>query len=247
MKKKILGLLIAVVALVSTIGVGFASWVITQDASKDMTAQINVEQVVDRRIALTMEWKDGKSEFNFTSPSAEAQTSGWLKVLAIPASGDNAETLKAANLSVTLVMTIKNSEDSDSTANLDISVDGIEALLSAVNGDNGDYLELKAVKLVHGSDSTDLTLKEGKYGFNDDITVNSTSNTVAYQLQMVFGWGDHFGNENPYTFYNAKTGSAETETDSGITWADDAKTALTALYNALGRQISISVAVNPVA
>ena len=54
-------------------------------------------------------------------------------------------------------------------------------------------------------------------------------------------------NENPYTFYNAKTGSAETAEATGITWADDAKTALTALYIVLNRQIDISVAVNPLA
>ena len=227
MKRKNLTILLCVLTFISLISVGFAAWVISDGDTAEMSGNIQVETVTDERLEIVnlkfdnyvygSEVTDNNKmpEFVFGTPEG-ADNSGWLTNSTI---GVEKLTIKVT-FEVRYIGTEELLDDSDVAASVDFNILINEVLTSSVSaGDDKYYASVKnpQVSCDNGKFSCDLTLEWGNY-FNGTAGVN------------------------PYEYYNGQIGEGENATPikpstiiSGTTttYADDAKTRLTAMYEAL--------------
>ena len=208
--KKKSGLIGAIVALscASLISVGFASWVITQDASEEVKGNIYVDTVQNNAHVMTVSPTSG-AQINFTRPeSPTATTYSWL----------SETTSNYEQLSASFTVTVTNVADA-ATGKAHLSASLVSGKISGdvfTQDETGQgYLGAVAANYVIALPVP--TVADGS------VTSNVYTTTVSFTL----GWGTYFGSQNPYYFYNAH--QANEEKSSGLTYAADADAALTAL------------------
>lgn len=170
MKKKTLGLIIAGVAAASMIGTGFAAWVITANAEKEVEGQFRVDTVEEKGVDITAEFAEGEGYINFLAP-ADATTGKWL-------TNTNTTNLEDLNTILTVSFDLSGAQASDFVVTYKISVD--DATQAAIDA---KYITAPTLTVASGTAPYDAT----------DTTV-----TIAFDWGAAFG-GDNpydFYNDN---------------------------------------------------
>ena len=203
-------------AVFALAGVGYAAWVIAGADQKNNSEGANVTAytVTDKRISLTVaKAENDTNTIIFGKPAdATAKDTDWLK-----AENDVA----TQDLDFHFVATVQNAQYCSSvTATIAIA----DANKDAWNA---------AVKASYVSAPTSITIGEKQS--------NKADGSATYAISGSFAWGNHFGSENPYTYYNSKNANDPLSTTDSTTYVDDAKTALTALAGLNGASFVLTV------
>ncbi len=226
-KGKLLGIVAAGLSTVSLMGVGFAAWVITGGANKDIgNIQITVADTQDKSIKFTSaSVSEDNSTISFDAKKDD--TTG-------PITGDGTYdedlnfsikyTLTCADASkfggVKAYMTIEDATKENSAG---------KALADAIGTKN--YLisplsTLDTNKTIIANSLTakteDDTTPNKKY--STTVTKGTDSSTYNFNTTFSFNWGSAFGNQNPSEFAN------ETNVDSVKTNLAALKVASTAEF-----------------
>lgn len=198
MKRRTLTLTLCILACVALIGVGFASWVITNDVAGTADGTVEVDTVDDQTHKITVLTTDAKVVFG---PKTETQGSNWLRY---NATGDKAE-----KLTVEIEFTVTNPDSLDDQAPFAFTLEEADA--------DGYYAKALEKDYVAALPTTGVGI--------ECVAVEGTSE--KYKVTITFAWGVAFGNENPSVYYNAHTANEKIE-GTEVTYAEDAKTKLTA-------------------
>ena len=209
MKRKTMTLVLCLLAALALVSVGFASWVISVDANETVNGNIKVENVVDSRLKATI--TPSAPSIVFGTPDTTAST-GWLtntsigkqvlevKFTIVVTEGDKPYTGKANKITASYKEGVVT-DDSDGTT--------VKQITPVADGTEGNYAKAVAAKYV-----TAMNLS----------AVTETSTQGTYEVTFSVGWGEAFGNTNPYTYYNALKVEDE---------AENAQVALNGMYNLL--------------
>ena len=223
MKKKAMIMAVASLGSMALIGTGFAGWVITADSKAEAGGVITAYDVADQRFTITtVGWKNGGGSFNqakgkivFGKKADESVTGKWF---------DFNGTGEAEQLTDTFQFGVASKDKNDTTDSFTVSYDGKTGFAATVN---------------NGGGTSDAWTNAVNLGLIKAPVVNITKPThtlkgttaVNVEVTVTFAWGDHFGGENPYKFYNDKNindavpeGERPTDYNPGgsYTWADDA-------------------------
>ena len=229
MKKKSLATLLSGFLTVCLTGVGFASWIIVQGATDQVSSgSLVVESVQDRRLTMTTEFIDDTVKFGPTGP----QTEGWLIT--------TTSVTAVEDLTFSIKVTINNSDHLD---HLEV---GITNAAYTTAAGNNLVTELPTIShLTNDSGTIDAAddKKVSTYSVStaytagtldtDGVTVKTVGQTV-FTITVNLNWGSHFGNLNPYEHYKKITSPKE----SDIT---DAKTSLAGVYALNSQKFEISL------
>lgn len=236
MKRKTLTLVLCLLTVLSLVGVGFASWVITATTSESEGGNIVVDTVNDTRYTLTIT-APGDDSIKFTAPAGA--TDGWL----------TSDTDKTAVLSVNFncTLTKNNGEEFELEGNY------IKGLYYDV--DFAEPAETKKVQKVVGGapqvdeneepimevvstgykEAKDANIINAGDASMSDVTLSPDKKTATFTLTVTYEWGTLFGGQNPFNFYNAKKANDKcgavdgTTLTANSTWADHANYYLTIL------------------
>lgn len=260
MKKRIITLVLSALAVVLLVGVGFASWVVSQGAGSEQTGNILVETVKDERLHVTVT-PDGK-KFQFGSLSSSHEASDWLYE-------DDAENQIVQNLTVSFEVVVTRDQafgvEAGQPTDLSISLDFSDKLIVIVDGNPVDSdPDTEGVQPQEIAYPTGLIQKvgatyaaavagEGKWDLSNE---NKTATTV---VTLELKWGTLFGEVNPYTFFNAHevnekltTTEVNALTAAGLQWdsaafttentfGDYAVAALRAIYALNNYQFKLTI------
>ena len=224
MKKKSLAALLSGLLTVSLTGVGFASWIIVQGDTKQVTGTVNVETISDKTTTITYDWannngKNGANEIStetlfgddqFSFGSNKTTNTGWLR------STDT----KGEVLSLELNVHVQNSEYLTSASSVSLTVNSTKMTEAGVNDEESEKTGYQwAVAKKYIQEFT-ASIKEGS--FDDEFVVVIST-----------GWGEKFDtnnasttatgdtnaddNLNPYDYYNDR---------SSVDYAGDARDTL---------------------
>ena len=200
MKRKTLTLTLSILACLALIGVGFASWVISAEVSATPAeGSFIVDTVNDKSYKVEGAWLDSQSKITFGAPATMNASNPWLT---------NDSEGKTENLTVKYQLTVTYGNGTKAT--------GIANKITAVVTAPADKNYTAAVNgklIIAPTNATVVEAPEGNGKYNI---------TVTYQ------WGEHFGNVNPYTYYNAKT-ATDKLSGTETTYMQDAKTSLETL------------------
>lgn len=222
MKRKTLTLTLSILACLALIGVGFASWIISADATKNEKGNIIVDTVTDKSYVISAaSWKDGNSKISFGAPKEKNITGAWLT---------NDSTDKTENLTVTYQLTVTYADTTPATGLVDSKK--IAATFGAPNDPN--YKKAISDELIIAPEST--TIKETSAG--------------VYEITVTYKWGKHFANSagategvNPYTYYNGNGRQAnDIIGETSTTYMQDAKTSLKTLED-IGANVEFTLTI----
>ena len=222
MKRKTLTLTLSILACLALIGVGFASWIISADATKNEKGNIIVDTVTDKSYVISAaSWKDGNSKISFGAPKEMNITGAWLT---------NDSTDKTENLTVTYQLTVTYADTTPATGL--VNSNKIVATFGASKDQN--YSKAISDGLIIAPKST--TIKELPGG--------------VYEITVTYKWGKHFANSagaeegvNPYTYYNGNERKANDKIgETSTTYMEDAKTSLKTLEN-IGANVEFTLTI----
>lgn len=222
MKRKTLTLTLSILACLALIGVGFASWIISADATKNEKGNIIVDTVTDKSYVISAaSWKDGNSKISFGAPKEMNIPGAWLT---------NDSTDKTENLTVTYRLTVTYADTTPATGLVDSKK--IAATFGAPNDPN--YKKAISDELIIAPEST--TIKETSAG--------------VYEITVTYKWGKHFANSagategvNPYTYYNGNGRQANNIIgETSTTYMQDAKTSLKTLED-IGANVEFTLTI----
>lgn len=222
MKRKTLTLTLSILACLALIGVGFASWIISADATKNEKGNIIVDTVTDKSYVISAaSWKGGNSKISFGAPKEMNITGAWLT---------NDSTDKTENLTVTYQLTVTYADTTPATGL--VNSNKIVATFGAPNDQN--YSKAISDGLIIAPKST--TIKELPGG--------------VYEITVTYKWGKHFANSadaeegvNPYTYYNGNERKANDKIgETSTTYMEDAKTSLKTLEN-IGANVEFTLTI----
>ena len=224
--KKKSGLISAVIALscASIVSVGFASWVISQGDSKEVTGNITVDTVSDQ--AHVIKNAEGGTTLsvnygnNAKGTAASSICFGWddTGVSGTPWLTNDDNTM-IENLDATVVFYVSNLGAGDSgKVHVSVELTGTDEVQTAFNSAvTNNYVGAltNVASFVIGDEAT----------YGRQVTVS-----------LQFAWGSHFNGQNPYKFYNDGTKTAATA-------GADAQEALGAIeaFDGVGFKVSIVI------
>lgn len=200
MKRKTLTLTLSILACLALIGVGFASWVISAEVSATPAeGSFIVDTVNDKSYKVEGAWLGSQSKITFGAPATMNASNPWLT---------NDSEGKTENLTVTYQLTVTYGNGTKATG----IANKIKAVVTAPADKN--YTAAVNGKLIIAP--TNATV------------VEATEGNGKYNITVTYQWGEHFGNVNPYTYYNAKT-ATDKLSGTETTYMQDAKTSLETL------------------
>lgn len=228
--KKNLVMFTSVFASLAILSTGFAAWVISGGETNDKTTfgDVVIETVTDNRHKMTITPADGEITNAGTIVFGRLKTqdneeSAWLK-------SDASDSVE--KLSTFFKVTVTNA----ATANVaDIfTVHTLEETkgVYATAFKAGYVGELPTVEFV--ADASDTAGKAEQF-----VADKTTATSGVVYIRLKFSWGEHFGNTNPYTYYNAK--GIDDKVDGDTTAGDDAVKSLTEVAKLKGAQFKLTL------
>lgn len=199
MKRKTLTLTLSILACLALIGVGFASWIISANTSTKAEGSFIVDTVNDKTYKVEGAWLSSQSKITFGAPDTMDLENPWLT--------NNSEG-KTENLTVTYQLTVTYGNGTKATG----IANKITAVVTA--SESASYTAAVDGGLIIAP--TNATVEEAPEG------------NGKYNITVTYQWGEHFGNVNPYTYYNAKT-ATDKLSGTETTYMQDAKTSLDTL------------------
>ena len=192
MKRKTLTLILCLLTVMSLVGVGFASWVISAGDSESVGGNIVVDTVADQRLELTVLTSSQNIVFAGTTEDYNESEEAWLTL------GGSATT---EALSVTyncslkykgsgLILTDALTASGTVKANVKLSATFVAPT------ENTAYDAAKNICFVEPAAAS-----ISNYVLSED------NQTLTFDVTITYTWGSAFGGVNPFEFYN------ETQTD----------------------------------
>ena len=217
MKRKSLTMILCLLTCLSLVGVGFAAWVITAPANDDVSSEIIVDTVTDKRLTVEAEVTSAAKTIVFGWKEITSGTDyNWLK---------NSDNEKKENLSIEITITVTAKDSTIDLKHADLTL----------NVQNGDSLFNQGLK--DAITNKYVKVPTGELTATPVPDTDASDNIVQYTVTFTCAWGDHFAvggtNVNPYQFYN----SADYSEEKG----NDAYTALKAIQAITGAKYNITV------
>ena len=221
MKRKSLTMILCLLTCLSLVGVGFAAWVITAPAEDEVTGNIEVDTVTDKRLTVSIDYAEAdKTSIVFGNKtytdSESLRNYGWLQVTA-----DS----KKENLEVSFIITVTAN---DTTWKL--THDELNLSVESTVEENAGLTAALNAKYV--------TVTEGALTPEELPDSNATDNVVQYKVTYSCNWGTALNVTNPYQFFNSQEYS-ETLGDSAYTILSAIKAIEGSTYN-----LTVSVTAN---
>ncbi|MCM1261022.1 MAG: hypothetical protein NC182_07885 [Prevotella sp.] len=207
MKRKTLTLTLVLLSCLALIGVGFASWIISANTTKELEGNISVDVVTDKRLKVNIlgwvnkgENEEEKLDTNVTIQYGYSGTSNvndWLKVSSDALTEKLTATLRfevtdATGAAVT-GLTFDNKKISATIIPQKKTIDEAETDVYKLLEDASIIGAIPTMNEGTGNDEIDNGIKlEEK---NDGI----------YELTLTFKWGSATETINPYVYFNGKT------------------------------------------
>lgn len=229
-KTKTLAMGIGILSSAAVVSTGFAAWIIAGGDTVTGTGTIQADTVTNNEHII--DFPDGKTLGSVFFGAPENATNGWLK---------NDGTSKE-KLTIETTFTVTNV--SNFTANgSQTETDYLKSIFatsgegtvcsfaenSASSTDKISYATAKEKGYVGDVPTfkwgeTDKTSVGVYVNFKD---MSSTDGKLGiFDLKIVFGWGTHFNNENPFVFYNKKDRKTKVSESSDLTYSKDAENSL---------------------
>lgn len=188
MKRKSLTLLVCLLACLALGSVGFAAWVITNDANAQDTGTIRVDVVKDARLSITAEITEGEQIIFGAKEKDSAVVNSWMKY----EETDDEGVILNENLKAKIKIVIGN-------------FDYVDTLTITLTEDTSAYyaqaLDAEYVAALPVITKTAEELKDIADADADDE--NKIENgTLTVYLDIEFNWGEAFGGKNPIDYYN---------------------------------------------
>ena len=229
MRNKRKGILMAcsILGSAAIVSTGFAAWVVSTNVTETATGNIEVDEVLDKRVTMTTPtFVNDDGLVSFGIKQTQSTISGaWLT---------NNTTSLYEDLDVSFKFTPDWKETNiteDIPLTFSIAVSGSPALTYS-SDDTANYATAKNLTLIT---LPDLSSYNKSYKQGEEVTVN-----------LNFGWGTAFGEENPYTYFNTtKTAGGKFMTGDTIKdhEVDEAIDRLNALHSLVGNGASIQFTV----
>lgn len=218
MKKRTIALMLSVLAVMMLVGVGFATWVISQGDSKEVPGSLVVETVKDNRLNVSVTAvKSGNYEHTTTHNVITADAYASLDA----SEQANYQLLDDGNkLNFTAPATATTgwltAEDGHN-----IEKKTMTFTVSVTKQDGSIFEENPVIKYQL---SADLISKAGLVQLDDDLTLHTVAasditlsgdkKTATCTITVSYKWGYVFNEQNPYEFFNSK------EVDAALTPTD---------------------------
>ncbi len=225
--RKAIVAVMSVFLTVSLTAVGFASWLISNDDSKEGTGNVTASDVSDAILDVTIENAENLGKINFGPDKGdETGTIRYNK-----AEADDFETLNiTVSGSIKKFATLKQMEiiiqvpDSVITAAGYGLKDG-SATEYEVKANLPKYITLPAGAADTNGNLID-TAKKVEYLATDTVFTPGTDDTATFSFKVTFGWGTLFNSENP-GIYLDKDEKSITNLKDLLNIANEGKTAAT--------------------
>lgn len=206
MKRKTLTLILCLLTVMSLVGVGFASWVISANDSEVVNGNIVVDTVTDNRLDLTAPQTADDLVFCGEPDGYAAPTGAWLTF-----DGEEKETVLTVTVACTVALKGGNPLATNGTVTEGKTRVGVALGATFAPAENAAL----AKAIAQGC----LTLT--KDAVLEDITLSSDKTTLTFNVVVEYEWGAAFGNKNPFEFYNELSGGAQLrKVDAKITAGD---------------------------
>ena len=188
MKRKSLTLLVCLLACLALGSVGFAAWVITNDANAQDTGTIRVDVVKDARLSITAEITEGEQIIFGAKEKDSSVANSWMKY----EETEDAGVKLNENLKAKIKIVIGN-------------FDYLDTLTITLTEDTSAYyaqaLDAEYVAALPVITKTAEELKDIADAAADDE--NKIENgTLTVYLDIEFNWGEAFDGKNPIDYYN---------------------------------------------
>lgn len=199
------------IALMTT---GFAAWVISSSATKNVPGNVNVGVVSDKSIKLTVNSITDKFSFDSKKDDKTGRVrcdgKNWEN-LSITVSGEYTNPDMVNKFNIALRMGTVASEDADPEFDTEA-----ETRFTNAAAEPNKYIVLPA---CFGPAGVDFNTT-GETGEGKTLTVASDKSKATFSYTISFAWGDHFKdtlgtkeNLNPSEFYDSTTGTTNYDGD----------------------------------
>ncbi len=230
MNKKPTILAVAALGSLALIGTGFAGWVIAANAETSAEGTITAYEVTDNRLEIvgnSGSWDANHGSIVFGKPNGYTKGSEWFF-----AADDVAEEI----LKGTYSLTVKSKNASDN-GNVKVSCTDI-----TVQEDTNDVYKGAINKGLITKPT--ITIKSGETSVDNGGTVALAAEGVDLAFTVQFGWGSHFGGENPYAYYKDKGVNSTISEGTSETYGDDALASLQAIKGLNGLKFSFTISLD---
>lgn len=226
--RKAIVVVMCVFLTVSLAAVGFASWLISNNDSKEGTGNVTASNVSDAILGVTIDSDKDLGKITF-GPDKGDETGN------IRYNKDEAEDFE--NLKITVSGSIKKFA---TLKQMEIKIKVPDSVITAAGykaTDVGEgvktytvdpalpkYITLPAGAADENGNLIDTSKKVEYLATNSEVfKENATDNTAKFTFTIKFGWGELFGNKNPGRYLDG---------EDGLTVSPENKTALLAIANA---------------
>ena len=211
------------------VGVGFATWLIANSETANAGGNVSAETVT-----ATGEKIEVSADGNISFSAPHSAEKGWLT--------ENGADHIDENLTATFTLKITGAKQIDYDWYVGKTADAVTRAEGWNSAVRYGFVSNEIKVVLDGPDKEQYTLDEAAH----TLTATETADMGAQYtvtLTVTFAWGTHFGNKNPYTYYNGheqndtrEGGYLNEETftsepDREVTYGEDAYASL----NELGR------------
>lgn len=201
--RKAIVAVMSVFLTVSLTAVGFASWLISNDDSKEGTGNVTASDVSDAILGVTINDSDNLGKINFGPDKND--TTGTIRYNDAEAEVNDFEALKiTVSGYIKKFATLKQMEikikvpDSVITAAGYKATDGGEGKKTyTVDPALPKYITLPAGAADEKDNLIDATKKVEYSATDTTVFTPGTDDTATFSFKVTFGWGELFQNENP--------------------------------------------------
>ena len=204
---------------VSLTAVGFASWLISNNDSKEGTGNVNASDVSDAILGVTINKAEDLGKINFGP--AKNDTTGTIRYNDAEAEANDFEALNiTVSGSIKKFATLKQMEiiiqvpDSVITAAGYGLKDG-SATEYEVKANLPKYITLPAGAADEKGNLID-TAKKAEYLAADTVFTPGADDTATFSFEVTFGWGELFQNENPGKYLDNEISNKQVNNEDAL-------------------------------
>lgn len=227
--RKAIVAVMSVFLTVSLTAVGFASWLISNDDSKEGTGNVTASDVSDAILGVTINDSDNLGKINFGPDKND--TTGTIRYNDAEAEVNDFEALKiTVRGSIKKFATLKQMEIKIKVPDSVITAAGYKATdvgegvkTYTVDSALPKYITLPAGAADTNGNLIDTSKKVEYLATNTTVFTSGADDTATFSFEVTFGWGELFGNKNPGRYLDG---------EDGLTVSPENKTALLAIAKA---------------
>lgn len=215
--RKAIVAVMSVFLTVSLTAVGFASWLISNNDSKEGTGNVTASDVSDAILGVTINKAEDLGKINF-GPAQDDKT-GTIRYN--EAEADDSEALKiTVSGSIKKFATLKQMEIKIKVPDSVITAAGYglkdgSATEYEVKANLPKYITLPAGAADEKGNLID-TAKKAEYLAADTVFTPGTDDTATFSFEVTFGWGELFQNENPGKYLDNEISNKQVNNEDAL-------------------------------